>query len=243
MAESFHAVIDQVGDVLDRGEFLDVCHRREMPGFGGEYREEASGVLHEKLRGFVAHQYPSGLYLHQAEALGQIPQGKHVVISTGTSSGRTLVFAASMMNALLSDDDATALLIYPLKALANDQLEPIRGLRRALGMSSADCGIEQYDGDTPKPDRAAVRGSAKVIVTNPDMLHVGILNNHFRWQRFFENLRFVSRGRGAFWRAGTQWRARHLHHRGESRRGAPGDVRERRPGAAPAVPRGHGCRG
>ncbi len=128
------------------------------------------------------------LYLHQAEAVSATFKAEAVVLSTGTASGKTLGYILPVLDALLRDPSATALLIYPTKALANDQ---IAGLERWIAALQVPLPLRSYDGDTPQSRRAAIRREARILVTNPDMLHLGILPHHTQWSRFFTGLRFV----------------------------------------------------
>ncbi|GAA5930659.1 ATP-dependent 3'-5' DNA helicase [Sporobolomyces koalae] len=130
------------------------------------------------------------LYSHQAKAINALHAGKNVIISTSTSSGKSLVYQLPVVQALEEDIETTALYVFPTKALAQDQ-------KRALGELVASVeGLEQvtvatFDGDTPRDDRDFIREYANVIFTNPDMLHLTILPQEERWRRFFRNLRFV----------------------------------------------------
>ncbi|MFW6163931.1 MAG: DEAD/DEAH box helicase, partial [Planctomycetota bacterium] len=129
------------------------------------------------------------LYTHQAEAIGHVREGKNVVVVTGTASGKTLCYWVPVVETLLADPLATALAVYPTKALAQDQFRGLAALRDEVEGLTFLCGT--YDGDTPQNHRRKLRNQAAVILTNPDMLHQGILPNHARWARFFQHLRFV----------------------------------------------------
>jgi DEAD/DEAH box helicase domain-containing protein len=129
------------------------------------------------------------LYSHQATAVEHIRNGDNIVIVTGTASGKTLCYTIPVVEALLEDSKATMLFIYPTKALAQDQL-------RGLSLFRApDSGIQfmagTYDGDTPQNLRRKIRDGGNVILSNPDMLHQGVLPQHARWNRFFTHLRYV----------------------------------------------------
>jgi len=129
------------------------------------------------------------LYCHQAEAIANVRAGRHVVIVTGTASGKTLCYNVPVVEAAIAEPTATALFLYPTKALAQDQL---RGLGRFReGPDGADFLAGTYDGDTPQGLRRKLRNAGSFILTNPDMLHQGILPNHARWNRFFTHLRYV----------------------------------------------------
>ncbi len=129
------------------------------------------------------------LYQHQSEAIQHIHNGESVVIVTGTASGKTLCYTVPTLEAILASPNATMLYVYPTKALAQDQL---RGLSQFTEVSSEiDFLAGTYDGDTPQSVRRRLRDKGNVILTNPDMLHQGILPHHSRWNRFFANLRYV----------------------------------------------------
>ncbi len=128
------------------------------------------------------------LYSHQAEAAEAIRRGKNVVIVTPTASGKTLCYNLPVLSSILENPDSRALYLFPTKALSQDQLEELQDLGRRTGDS---WGVFTYDGDTPGDARRAIRQQGHVVITNPDMLHAGILPHHTRWTRLFENLRYI----------------------------------------------------
>ena len=128
------------------------------------------------------------LYTHQAEAFEQIESGKNTVIVTPTASGKTLCYNLPVLNLLLREPDARAIYLFPTKALAEDQLHGFQALADEVG---SEIRAFTYDGDTPQDARKAIRNRASVVFTNPDMLHSGILPQHTRWAKLFENLRYV----------------------------------------------------
>lgn len=128
------------------------------------------------------------LYSHQARALELAAEGKHVVVATPTASGKSLCYNLPALHALAADPTATALYLFPTKALSRDQEEALRGLMRDAELSTA---AITYDGDTPVDARRAARQRAGVLLTNPDMLHAGIMPHHTAWARFFANLKYV----------------------------------------------------
>jgi len=141
--------------------------------------------LHPRVRAALTAQGLDSLYAHQAEAWAAASRGEHVVITTGTASGKTLAFNLPVLDALASDPKRRALYLYPTKALAQDQL-------RALGRFRLPrLRPEIYDGDTPSEARWRIRRWANVVLTNPDMLHVGVLPHHDRWADVLHNLRYV----------------------------------------------------
>jgi DEAD/DEAH box helicase domain-containing protein len=128
------------------------------------------------------------LYTHQASAAEAVHAGKNVVIVTPTASGKTLCYNLPVLDAILADADTRALYLFPTKALAQDQLAELYDLNQRLENRF---GVFTYDGDTPSDARKSIREKSHIVLTNPDMLHTGILPHHTRWTRLFENLRYV----------------------------------------------------
>jgi len=128
------------------------------------------------------------LYSHQADALETAHAGKHTVVVTPTASGKTLCYDLPVIDAIAKDPTARALYIFPTKALAQDQLAELERLAKDVDI---DLKTYTYDGDTPPAVRAAIRSAGHVVITNPDMLHTGILPHHTKWVKLFENLRYV----------------------------------------------------
>ncbi len=146
----------------------------------------------ERLRGALAARGVEQLYTHQAEAFAHVLQGRNVVTITPTASGKTLCYNAPVLNAILKDPSTRALYLFPTKALAQDQLAELHGLSELVTRDTdVEIGVFTYDGDTPSDARRAIRGKAHVVLSNPDMVHSGILPHHPRWAKLFENLRFV----------------------------------------------------
>ncbi|HVM15778.1 MAG TPA: DEAD/DEAH box helicase, partial [Egibacteraceae bacterium] len=143
------------------------------------------GDLPEPLEGRLALAGVSSLYSHQADAFEHVRAQRSVVVATGTASGKSLCYQLPLTERLLRDDKATALYLAPTKALAHDQLRALRGFRLPQVRAAT------YDGDTPAGERDAVRRTANVVLTNPDMLHVGILPAHRRWADFLHRLALV----------------------------------------------------
>lgn len=129
-----------------------------------------------------------GLYAHQAQTLDRIVEGGHTLLATPTASGKTLAYLLGFAARRALDPEARGLFIYPLKALARDQLTTIRTFLEAMGIPASEA-AEVYDGDTPENLRRKIRRSPPaVIVTNPDMLHLGLLPYHEIWSGFFAHL-------------------------------------------------------
>jgi len=128
------------------------------------------------------------LYSHQSATAELVHDGKNVVVVTPTASGKTLCYNLPVLNAVLEDPDTRALYLFPTKALAQDQLAELQDLSKRLDDSF---GVFTYDGDTPSDARRAIRERGHIVLTNPDMLHTGILPHHTKWMRLFENLRYI----------------------------------------------------
>jgi DEAD/DEAH box helicase domain-containing protein len=146
----------------------------------------------ERLRAALAARGIDRLYTHQAEAFEHILAGRNVVSVTPTASGKTLCYNAPVLNAILQDASTRALYLFPTKALAQDQLAELHTLAQLVDRGTdSQIGVFTYDGDTPSDARRAIRGKAHVVLSNPDMVHAGILPHHPRWAKLFENLKFV----------------------------------------------------
>ncbi|MBD0329807.1 MAG: DEAD/DEAH box helicase [Thermoleophilia bacterium] len=141
--------------------------------------------LHARVREALAARGVESLYSHQAEAWAAAARGEHVIVTTGTASGKTLAFNLPVLDALARDPRQRALYLYPTKALAQDQLRTLA----TVGLPRLRPAI--YDGDTERERRWQVRRWANLVLTNPDMLHVGVLPHHDRWGELLARLRYV----------------------------------------------------
>jgi DEAD/DEAH box helicase domain-containing protein len=181
------AVIETALESLKRSpRFRDrIAHIEVLPP-----REPQFGELGTPLSAGIAHYLDSRhirLYSHQCQAVEALRAGRNIVLCTPTASGKTLGFDLPVFETLESDRQATALFVYPTKALSNDQLKVFKDMERATGIR-ADAAV--YDGDTPVSRRGRIREMSRIIVTNPHELH-HVLPWHSKWERFFRNLRFV----------------------------------------------------
>jgi DEAD/DEAH box helicase domain-containing protein len=164
---------------------------RRLPAVAARYAPFPE-ALDERLRRALASRGVSQLYTHQAEAIDHALAGRHVVVTTPTASGKTLCYNAPVLNAILQDPSSRALYLFPTKALAQDQLAELQGLCETLADTAGDqIGVFTYDGDTPQDARRTIRARAHLVLSNPDMVHSGILPHHPRWAKLFENLRYV----------------------------------------------------
>jgi DEAD/DEAH box helicase domain-containing protein len=160
---------------------------RHIPAREGQFRAMPGWVRPELAAAYHAKGIEK-LYTHQAAAAELAHAGKNFVVVTPTASGKTLCYNLPVLNAVLGNADTRALYLFPTKALAQDQLAELHDLAKRLD----DCfGVFTYDGDTPSDARRAIRERGHVILTNPDMLHTGILPHHTKWTRVFENLRYI----------------------------------------------------
>ena len=148
--------------------------------FPGGLDARLEPVLHK--RGI--HQ----LYTHQAHSIRSTSEGKNVCVVTPTASGKTMCYNLPVLSAILADDNARALYLFPTKALSADQVSELYELIEMMGV---DIKTYTYDGDTPAAARRAVRQAGHIVVTNPDMLHSGILPHHTKWVKLFENLKYI----------------------------------------------------
>ena len=147
--------------------------------------------LHPALRHYLDAKGIDQLYVHQVEAWNAAQNGDHVVVVTGTASGKTLCYDLPILNQLLTSRDARALYLFPTKALTQDQYQGLMDASRMVGPDDYPLQVAVYDGDTPAEHRPAIRSNARLILSNPDMLHTGILPHHTRWAEFFRDLRYV----------------------------------------------------
>ena len=127
-------------------------------------------------------------YTHQFEAWQLLSEGKNIVIITPTASGKTLCYNVPAVCKILEDPTARALYLFPTKALSQDQLSELQTL---LNIAAPEAKAFTFDGDTPADARQAIRANGHIVITNPDMLHSGILPHHVKWQKLFENLKFI----------------------------------------------------
>ena len=185
-------LLDPVADALTRlGASATVAgrivHEEILPAQTAEYAAWPS-ALHPRLLAALAARSIDRPYIHQAEAIDHALAGRDVVVVTPTASGKTLAFAAPVLDAWLHDPEVRSLWLFPTKALAQDQLAGLQDIAVHLppGLRAA-----TYDGDTAPGLRRAVRNDGNIVVTNPDMLHSGILPHHTSWVRLFQHLRYI----------------------------------------------------
>ena len=180
-----HEVLDTFAARDHNGEILTAL--RHFPAREAQWADFPDWVRPDLASAYAAKGIRR-LYTHQAAAAEAVHAGKNVVIVTPTASGKTLCYNLPVLNEVLDNSDARALYLFPTKALAQDQLAELHDLNQRLDDRF---GIFTYDGDTPGDARKAIREKSHIVLTNPDMLHTGILPHHTRWTRLFENLRCI----------------------------------------------------
>ena len=159
---------------------------REIPASEGHYAAFPAW-MHASIRLVLEKRGIFELYSHQAQAAELVRSGRDIVLVTPTASGKTLCYNLPVLQRIMEEPETRALYLFPTKALAQDQMHEINSLIRDL---KADIRAFTYDGDTPDDARQAIRKQGHVVVSNPDMLHAGILPHHTKWQKLFTNLRF-----------------------------------------------------
>jgi len=170
------------------GRFMRNVTRWEViPPEAGEFRAFPA-ALDARLTAVLQARGIDRLFSHQAEAVELALAGRSLVIPTPTASGKTLCYNLPVLHTVLADPQARALYLFPTKALSQDQMHEVHGLITDLG---ADIKTYTFDGDTPETARQAIRSSGHIVITNPDMLHQGILPHHTLWVKLFENLKYV----------------------------------------------------
>jgi DEAD/DEAH box helicase domain-containing protein len=181
--------LEQMIDRLQRlPEFMmNVTRWQKIPAKDPVYGDFPE-VLDSRLVEVMQSRGIRKLYSHQADAVRQILSGRHTAIVTPTASGKTLCYNLPVIQSILVDPESRALYLFPTKALSQDQVEELHDIVLKLGV---DIKTYTFDGDTPASARKAVRSAGHIVVTNPDMLHQGILPHHTGWVKLFENLRFV----------------------------------------------------
>jgi DEAD/DEAH box helicase domain-containing protein len=179
---------DLIKDLSADETFLrSVTHWKTIPAREAQYRDLPAG-LDARLTTALAEQGITALYSHQAEAIEHILDGADVVVVTPTASGKTLTYNLPVLSAMTADPDVRALYLFPTKALSQDQQAV---LNETVERARIDLTAVTYDGDTPPAVRTKARNAGRIIISNPDMLHAGILPNHTKWSHFFQNLRYI----------------------------------------------------
>src|SRR3989475_11023854 len=165
----------------------DITLDHVIPAAAADFAPLPAG-LREELAAALGRRGIERLYSHQAEAYEAVRHGRHLVVVTPTASGKTLCYNLPVLQRLLENPERRALYVYPTKALAQDQLAELSALKHGLPI---DVRVDTYDGDTAPGRRTAIREAGHVVMTNPDMLHTGILPPRTRLRQLFSSLELV----------------------------------------------------
>jgi DEAD/DEAH box helicase domain-containing protein len=177
-------LLDELLTSLETGPLITaVRHFDAKPAVFAPFPSSLDPRIVEALKSRGVQQ----LYSHQAKAFDTVAKGEHLVVVTPTASGKTLCYNLPVLQALVQQPEARVLYLFPTKALAQDQLAELMELSKSL----PDMRMFTYDGDTPQDARRSVRARANLVLTNPDMLHSGILPHHTKWVNLFQNLKYV----------------------------------------------------
>jgi len=179
-----NVVAELEGEAARLQSITALRHFPPQPADFVDFPEELSPAIREALR----RRGIERLYSHQRDAFERVREGKNVVVVTPTASGKTLCYNLPVLDRVLREPETRALYLFPTKALSQDQLAELHSLITDIG---ADVRTFTYDGDTPQDARKAIRSRGHLVVTNPDMLHSGILPHHPKWVKLFESLRYV----------------------------------------------------
>lgn len=181
--------VDQLAEKLQFDPLFmqNVVRWDEFPAKAAAYAPFPD-TMDARLKDVLAKRGIHQLYTHQASAIQHVLQGEDVVVVTPTASGKTMCYNIPVLSAILKNPDARALYLFPTKALSADQVSELYELVEAMDV---DIKTFTYDGDTPGTARKAVRQAGHIVVTNPDMLHSGILPHHTKWVKLFENLQYI----------------------------------------------------
>ncbi|RKX23751.1 MAG: ATP-dependent helicase [Candidatus Zixiibacteriota bacterium] len=181
--------LEQIIDLLQTNKNFNknISHWQTFPAKEARYVDFPSS-LDRRLANTLGEKGITQLYTHQADAVRTVSEGRDVVVVTPTASGKTLCYNLPVLNEILENPDARSLYLFPTKALSQDQLAELHDLVDKLDV---DIKTFTYDGDTPHTARRLIRSAGHIVVSNPDMLHAGILPHHTKWIKLFENLRFV----------------------------------------------------
>jgi len=181
--------LDQILDVIrnDPEILANITHWQKIPEQPAQFAEFPKTIHPDLVKKFQQRGIKK-LYSHQASAIEAVLQKKNVVVVTPTASGKTLCYNVPVLNTLIENPEARSLYLFPTKALSQDQLNELYDISKEL-----DRNIKTYtfDGDTPASARKAIRTAGHIVITNPDMLHQGIMPHHTKWIKLFENLQYV----------------------------------------------------
>jgi DEAD/DEAH box helicase domain-containing protein len=174
---------------LDSKFMANVTAWERLPARPAHYADFPAG-LDDRLLAALRERGETPLYTHQAAVVEAALAGSNVVVVTATASGKSLAYNLPVIQSLLADPDARALYLFPTKALSQDQAKALADLLQSAGISDL-IPVRIYDGDTPRGQRREARDEARILITNPDMLHAGILPHHPRWASFLHGLKWI----------------------------------------------------
>ncbi len=181
--------LEQILDTLRNDEALrqNITHWKSYSARPARYVDFPPELDRQLVAAFQSRGI-SRLYTHQGKAIENVQQGSDVVVVTPTASGKTLCYNIPVLDRILKHRESRALYLFPTKALSQDQLSELYGLIEQLDV---DIKTYTFDGDTPQTARRAIRAAGHIVITNPDMLHAGILPHHTKWIKLFENLTYI----------------------------------------------------
>lgn len=181
--------LEQVIDLVKQDQALhsNIVHWKTFQPRQAQYGDFPSEI-EPRLKQALVSRGIDKLYSHQAEATRRVIAGENVVVVTPTASGKTICYNLPVINTIMKDPEARALYLFPTKALSQDQLSELYELIQDL---EVDIKTFTFDGDTPNTARRAIRSAGHIVISNPDMLHAGILPHHTKWIKLFENLKYV----------------------------------------------------
>jgi DEAD/DEAH box helicase domain-containing protein len=183
--ESLVKSLDRLQDVGIKTE--SICAVKHLPAAEGRYRDYPDDV-HPNLLSALKQKGYERLYTHQRDSWEALRRGENVVVVTPTASGKTLCYNLPVLDSMVKNPSDRALYLFPTKALSQDQQAELDEILKLL---PEELRIFTYDGDTPQDARKAIRARGHIVITNPDMLHAGILPHHTKWVKLFENLKYV----------------------------------------------------
>ncbi|MBN2366324.1 MAG: DEAD/DEAH box helicase [Calditrichaeota bacterium] len=165
----------------------NIAFWQEIPPKEADYSEFPEN-LNPRIIEALIQKNINALYSHQRKAFEKIEEGRHIVLVTPTASGKTLAYNLPVLNKILLEEDSRAIYLFPTKALSQDQFKELHDL---ITLMKSDIRTYTFDGDTPVTARKAIRRAGHIVITNPNMLHQGILPHHTIWVKLFENLKYV----------------------------------------------------
>ncbi|MBW2344363.1 MAG: ribonuclease H-like domain-containing protein [Deltaproteobacteria bacterium] len=182
------SIIKDAISTLKNNVEWEKVHIETFPERSGQYGELEKPIHPELVKGYLTSLKIDSLYSHQAQAINLIRRKSNVVVISKTASGKTMCFNLPIIDHMLSDSSVTAMYLFPTKALAQDQYKTLLTIIEHTSQEII-CGV--YDGDTPTDVRRRLKQKVQILLSNPDMLHFGILPQHSRWASFFRRLKYI----------------------------------------------------